>query len=211
MDKVKRISIIVMCILSQLAILVQMWKVNYFIGPSCLMKMVGGEKLGDHSVYLKSHIITAVVMGIQLLGMLVFLISFIRQNRKGRLKISYIILLLHSGIMAFIAMAFQRTWKIPERNLKLNITVYFLSMLIIIAVMVVFIMREQMGARYGFIFSPVLLLAMVGLLSTNGLFGFSGISRIKGIVTGVTAILPYLTIFVFEKLVLEPAMKKYRY
>ncbi|MCR5736255.1 MAG: hypothetical protein K6G64_01230 [Eubacterium sp.] len=211
MGKGKRILIIVMCILSELSILLQMWKVNYFTGTSCLMKMAAGEKLGTHSVYFKSHIVTAVVMSLEFLAMLIFFISFLRNNRKGRLKTSYIVLLLHTGIMAFTSMMFQRAYKVENSNLKLNITVYFLSMLILGAVLVVFIMREQMGAHYGFVFSPVLLLVMVGLFSTNGLFGMNGMSRVTGILTGGTVILPYLTIFTFEKIVLEPSMKKYRY
>lgn len=211
MSKGKRILIIVMCILSELSILTQMWKVNYFTGTSCLMKMAAGEKLGVHSIYFKAHIVTAVVMSLELIGMLIFFISFLRNNRKGRLKTSYIVLLLHTGIMALTSMMFQRAYKVNDSNLKLNITIYFLSMLILGAVLVVFIMREQMGAHYGFIFSPVLLLVMVGLFSTNGLFGLDGMSKTKGILAGILVIIPYLTIFVFEKIVLEPAMKKYRY
>lgn len=210
MSKGKRIVILIMCILSELSILMQMWKVEYFTGTASIMKMVAGNRLGEHDVYFKAHVITAIVMAIEFAGMLVFTISFIRSNRKGRLKTSYIILLVHTALMAFESMMFQRAWKLDE-HLKLNVTIYFLAMLILGAVFVIFILREHTDSHYGFIFSPILLLVMVGLFFTNGLFGFSGISRLKGIIAGLLVIFPYLTIFTFEKLVLEPAMKKYRY
>ncbi|MCR5703557.1 MAG: hypothetical protein K6G85_02950 [Eubacterium sp.] len=211
MGKIKRIGIIIMCILSELAILVQMWKVSYFTGTACLMKMIGWDKLNDPEIFRKAHILTAGLMGIEFVGMLVFTISFIRSNRKGRLKVAYGILLIHTALMAFVSMMFMRVWRFDNENGKLNIAIFFLSMLILGAVFVVFVLREQVGSRYGFIVSPVLLLVMVGLFSTNGLFGFSGISRTKGILAGLIVVLPYLTIFLFEKFVLEPAMKKYRY
>ena len=211
MGKFKRIGIMVMCVLSELAILAQMWKVSYFVGTSCLMKMIAWDKLGSRDVFFKAHVLTAIVMGIEFLGMLIFMISFIRTNRKGRLKISYIIMLIHTALMAFVSMMFMRVWKFDNDNGKLNIAIFFLSMLILGAVLVVFVLREQMGSRYGFIFSPVLLLVIVGLFSTNGLFGFSGVSRLQGMISGIIVILPYLTIFIFEKFVLEPAMKRYRY
>ena len=96
--------------------------------------------------------------------------------------------------------------------LHTNLIVYIVTAIIAIFTLILFILREKGGIRLVPKMSSLLLLVLLGQLITHGIVVGRGTIYVSktSILCGICSIIPYLTIFVFEKGILEPTVKKYR-
>lgn len=214
MERKREYFVLALSVLSIIGMVCQMLKPHWCTGTASIMYIVGGNQLDKNNMaYRAAHITAAVVVAIGILGMVLFAISVYRGNVKGRLSTSYAILLLHALIMALASIAIQRLWTFNNESAKLNITIFFLSTLILILLLAVYIIREHGGMRMIPNLSALMLLVTFGRFIGNGLVlgdFSSAILVFRWILYGTISALPYFTIFVFEKFVLEQSMKRYR-
>ena len=210
MEKKRIFIVLALSFLSVIGLALQALKPNWCTGTSYIMYITGGNQLESlRSAYQASRITAAIVVGICIIGMLIFALSVYRGNLKGRLKIAYVILLIHTVIMIIASIAVQSLWAFNNEDSKINVSVYFISMLTAGVTLAIFVLREHGGIRLIPNFSAVMLLVAFGQFVSNGLF-VDSISKAKGLLYGVISALPYFTIFVFEKFVLEDTVKRYR-
>ena len=177
----------------------QLYKPNYFFSSSIII--VG-----------TSFTVARVLILLAIAGMTVFSISVYRGNLKGRLHISYFIMIIYSVFMILFStapMQFKAT--LENDKIELNALVYLITTIFAIIVFTLFILREKGGISSIPKMSSLMLLVIVGQFVTNGVFVNSGsiISHPRELVYGVISVLPYLTIFLFEYFILEPTMSPY--
>lgn len=100
-----------------------------------------------------------------MLGMLIFAVAVFRGNIKGRLHVSYILMMLYSAIM-FIMAILPRQYQIGLANekIEMNTLIYFIAMILTVLVFTVFILREKGRIRVIPKFSSVMLLVIIRLL-----------------------------------------------
>lgn len=210
MSKKRELIVLILCMLSELGMCAQILKPNWCTGTSFIMFLVGGNQLSVNvDAYHVSHIITAVIVAIAMLGMILFAVSVARGNAKGRLELSYFIILIHHIILLVSAVAIQKVWVFSNKSdTKLNVTIFFVSELFMVVMMAMYVLREHGRIRLIPNISAVLLMVTFGQFIANGML-VDALSTKRAIIYGIIAALPTFTIFVFEKFILEPTMRRY--
>lgn len=209
MERKREYLVLAMAVVSIICLGLQMLKPEWCTGTSSIMYIIGGNQLNELAAYNVSRVVAAIITAISMLAMVLFTLSVYRGNIKGRLKTSYSLMLLHTVVMIIASMVMQKVLNFNKEDSKMSVGVYFITILILAAILIVYILRESGGMRLIPNLSSVMLLVVLGQLVSNGLF-IENLVKVRGVLYGVIAAFPYLTIFVFEKLVLEPTMKKYR-
>ena len=190
-----------LCFLSEISMLFQIYKPNYFFNLSLV---ITGTNY---------WIAARAILLINMAGLALFALSVWRGNVKGRLHQSYFIMLLYSVIMflaAVVPKQFRNT--INNDSLELNALVYLLTTIMTVIVFALFILREKGAIRHISKMSTLMLFVIIGQIVTNGLFvnGSVIISHPIYFVLGIMSAMPYISVFVFEYFILEPTMKYYR-
>ena len=190
-----------LCFLSEISMLFQIYKPNYFFNLSLV---ITGTNY---------WIAARAILLINMAGLALFALSVWRGNVKGRLHQSYFIMLSYSVIMflaAVVPKQFRNT--INNDSLELNALVYLLTTIMTVIVFALFILREKGAIRHISKMSTLMLFVIIGQIVTNGLFvnGSVIISHPIYFVLGIMSAMPYISVFVFEYFILEPTMKYYR-
>lgn len=200
MSRVREFVVLFLCFLAEAGMVFQFIKPNYFFSSSMI---IAGT----------TFTIARAIILVNMLGMFIFAVAVYRGNIKGRLHISYFIMMLYTVAMLVFAIA-PRQYQVALENerLEMNSLLYLVTMLLLMFVFAVFILREKGAIRLMPKFSSVMLLVVIGQFVTNGLFINKGelISGPIYLLFGLIAAMPYIAIFVFEQFILEPTMIKYR-
>ena len=177
----------------------QLIKPNYFFSSSMVIAGNG-------------FMIARVLILVNMLGIIVFALSVLDGNIKGRLHMSYYIMLIYAVVM-IIASVVPRQLQVTMHNekLEMNALIYIITLVLTVFILALFIIREKGGMRTISKLSSLLLLVIIGQFVTNGLFINHGdiISGPVYLLFGVISAMPYIAVFAFENLVLEPTMLKY--
>ncbi len=201
MSRKREWIVMALCFLSEISMLFQIYKPNYFFNLSLV---ITGTNY---------WIAARAILLINMAGLALFALSVWRGNVKGRLHQSYFIMLLYSVIMflaAVVPKQFRNT--INNDSLELNALVYLLTTIMTVIVFALFILREKGAIRHISKMSTLMLFVIIGQIVTNGLFvnGSVIISHPIYFVLGIMSAMPYISVFVFEYFILEPTMKYYR-
>lgn len=202
MKRTREMVVLILCAISELGLFYQFYRPVYFIETDIIEKGT------------ISWTIPRAIVVIAMFAMLLFTISLIRGNINGLLHVSYAVFVLYYAIILVMLFA-QR----PEFNdtldneyLRLNLIVYIVTAIITILTFLLFILREKGVIRLVPNMSSLLLLAILGQFVAHGFVTGGGniyVSKLS-LFWGVCSVVPYFTIFIFEKMVLEPTVKRYR-
>lgn len=202
MKRTREIIVLILCALSELGLFFQFYRPVYFLETDIIEKGT------------VSWTIPRAIVLIAMVAMFLFAVSIIWGNLNGLLHISYAVYLLYFVIVLVVLFAQRRQVKTTLSNdyLHTNLIVYIVTAVIAIFTLLLFILREKGGIRLIPKMSSLLLLVMLGQFVTHGFIVGGGsiyISKLS-ILCGICSIIPYFTIYVFEKSILEPTIREYR-
>lgn len=202
MSKTKEIMIVVLCVLSELGLFYQFYRPIYFLETDIIEKGT------------VSWTIPRAIVLIAMAAMFLFTISFISKNVKRLLAISYAVLLLYFVVVLLIIFSQEKQFNqtLSNKYLDTNLVVYIVTSIVAIVTLLLFILREMGGIRVIPKMSSLLLLVMFGQFVTHGLVMGGGniyISK-NSLLCSVCSVMPYFTIYIFEKSILEPSITRRR-
>ena len=197
-----------MSVISLLCIVAQIIKPGSFTGASCIMYLIGGNRLDIPEVMGAAKTISGIVTAIFGVGFLFFSLAVFRGNIKGRLEVAYFIMTLYSVLIAIIVVVARNLTIFNTDGFENSLTTFFVSVLLSLILMAVFSLREHGSVGFVPYLSSALLLVVIGQLVSNGLF-VENVTNIKGVICGGMAAFPFFTIFVFEKFVVESSIRKH--
>lgn len=203
MKRGRELLVIILCVLSELALAFQLKQPYHFANSSIVIA-------GTNDI---NWIIARVLVAVAMIGIFVFALSVWAGNVKGKLHISYFILLLHSAAMvALPSLSGKLTAFMQSEKIKLNTGLFIVTMLLCVLVLALFILREKGAMRVMPKLSTVMLLVIIGQFATNGIFASSVIVEPTPymLAYGALSTLPYISIFVFEYFIVEPTMSRFR-
>lgn len=195
----KELIILLLSIVSEIGMAYEFVKPNYFFCSSMVIVGMG-------------FMVARLIVLIKMAGMAVFAIAVHRGNMKGRLHISYIILLVYSFVMvAASILPRQYMSAVHNEKIEMNALIYLITMILAIIVFTIFIFREKGAIRIVPRISSIMLMVVIGQFVTNGVFINNGsiVSGVHYLLFGLASAFPYFTIFLFEYFILEPTMLKY--
>lgn len=196
----KEIVILFLCILSEIGMAYQLLKPNYFFCSSMIIA-------GTGFMLARAFII------VQMAGMALFGLSVYRGNIKGRLHVSYFIMLCYAALMIIATIVPDKYMSaVNNKAIEMNALVYLITMILAIIIFALFILREKGGIRTVPKLSSIMLLVIIGQFITNGVFINDGgiASGPIYLIFGIMSAMPYITVFLFERFILEPTMLQYR-
>lgn len=158
--------------------LIQMKEPLWNTGAKCFMYVVGGDPIFKkglvkdavevaHTIKI-AHAVSSAILMIPLIAMIIFIVAIIRGNIRKTLKITYLLFAVFSGLEAAAAM-FTQTAGLFQRSSRLNVTIFFITTLVMMVVMVLFLLRESGRIRYMPSVSAILLFVIAGMIVSNGL------------------------------------------
>ncbi len=202
MRRTRELIVLLLCLLSELCLFYQFYRPVYFLETDIIEK-------GTVSWTIPRFIVL-----IAMAAMFLFTISLIKGNLNGLLHISYAVFILYYVVILVMMFAQKQEFNetLNSEYFHTNLIVYIATAIIAILTFGLFILREKGGIRMVLKMSSLLLLVILGQLATHG-FIVGGVSiYVSGlsILCGLCSVIPYLTIFVFEKGILEPTVKRYR-
>lgn len=221
MNGKKRISIgeiltIIFSILSVGGIIIQMKEPLWNTGSKCFMYVVGGDPIYKREAAEKamnvaytikvSHAVSSAILLIPLVAMIIFIIAILRGNIRKSLKITYLLFAIFSGLEAAAAM-FTQTAGLFQRRSRLNVTIFFITTLVMMVVMILFLLREAGRIRYMPSVSAILLFVIAGMIVSNGLI-VSKEQMLRGLLYGLVSAMPAIAFYIYEIAVLRPRMRK---
>ena len=180
-------------------------------GTIYIMKITGGNQLEkvDRVRHL-AHITVGVICLLACIGLLLMAIDLIGGKSKGLLKFAYLFMAVYNLIQVAVCIyIFASTDFIQSSTQKANLLVYFISQVILLIVMCLYILRELGLMRFLDKLSAVLILAIIGQIVSNGLL-LRGSDIKYSLLYGLITALPTLAIFVFEAFVLEASIRRNR-
>lgn len=202
MRRTREVVVFLLCLLSELGLFFQFYRPVYFLETDIIEKGT------------VSWTIPRAIVLIAMVAMFLFALSLIKGNFNGLLHISYAVLLLYFVVVLVMMFAQKKVFYEAMNNdyLHTNLIVYIVTAVIAIITLILFILREKGGIRLVPKMSSLLLLVLLGQLVTHGIVVGGGTIYISktSILCGVCSVIPYLTIFIFEKSILEPTVKRYR-
>lgn len=202
MRRTREIIVLILFALSELGLFFQFYRPIYFLETDIIEKGT------------VSWTIPRAIVLIAMVAMFLFAVSLIRGNRNGLLHISYAVLLLYFIVVLVVLLAQREQFKETLNNqyLHTNLIVYIVTSIIAILTLLLFILREKGGIQLIPKMSSLLLLVLLGQFVTHGFVVGGGsiyISKIS-LFCGLCSVIPYFTIYIFEKTILEPTVKDYR-
>lgn len=203
MKRGREIIVLILCALSELGLAFQLKQPQHFASSSIIIA-------GTNDV---AWIIARILVLLSMIGVAIFALSVWRGNIKGRLHISYAVMLIQAAIMFVLPMLSGRINSfMHSEKVKLNTGLYIITMILAVLVFALFILREKGAMRVMPKLSTLMLLVVVGQFVTNGVFAKSVVAEPTPymLAYGLISALPYIAIFIFEYFVVEPTMSKYR-
>lgn len=203
MKRGREIIVLILCVLSELGLAFQLKQPQHFASSAIIIA-------GTNDT---AWIIARTLVALSMIGIAVFALSVWRGNVKGKLHISYFIMLIQAAIMFILPMLSGKiTSLMQSEKVKLNTGIYILTMIMAVLVLTLFILREKGAMRVMPKLSTLMLLVVIGQFVTNGIFAKSVIAEptLYMLAYGAMSTLPYVSIFVFEYFVVEPTMSRYR-
>lgn len=202
MRRTREMVVFLLCLLSELCLFYQFYRPVYFLETDIIEKGT------------VSWTIPRVIVLIAMAAMFLFTVSLVKGNLNGLLHISYAVFILYYVVI--LVMMFVQKQEFNEtlnsEYFHTNLIVYIGTAIISILTFGLFILREKGGIRMVPKMSSLLLLVILGQMATHGFVtgGFSVYVSGMSIFWGICSAIPYLTIFVFEKGILEPTIRGYR-
>ena len=198
MSKPKEMMMVVLCMLSELGLFYQFYRPIYFLETDIIEKG------------MVSWTIPRVIILIAMAAMFLFTISFIKGNANGLLALSYAIFLLYFVLVLLIIFSQKKQFHqtLSNEYLDTNLIVYLVTAIVAIVTLILLILRELGGIRVIPNMSSLLLLVILGQFVTHGLAMGEGnifISK-NSLFCGICSVIPYCTIYIFEKRILEPVL-----
>lgn len=204
MNRKREIVVLVLCLIAEIGLAFQLKEPYHFTSTSLVI-----EGVKDNNWW----IITRSLVAMNMIGLALFAISVWKGNRKGKLHISYFVMLIQAAAMFLLPTATGYVSIIMDSELlKFNVGIHMLTLILIVLILALFILREKGAIRVMPKLSSVMLLAVLGEFIVNGIFSSSVVTEptLNMVIYGIISALPYLTIFVFEFFILEPTMRRYR-
>ena len=195
MKKQKEIIVFVLCLLSELGLFYQFYRPIYFIETDIIEKGT------------VSWTVPRAICLVSMLAIFLFALSVLIGNVKGILNISYAILMLYFAIVLMVMLSQKEALNeaLNGKYIKMNIVVYVITAIVAILSLLLFILRRTgiVGLVPGM--SSLMLLVVVGQFVTHGLFMGDGkvLLGYRTILCAFSSALPYFTIFIFERMVIE--------
>lgn len=199
MKKQREVIVFILCLLSELALFYQFYRPVYFIETDIIEKGT------------ISWTVPRVICLVAMFGILLFAISVLIGNVKGILNISYAVLILYFAIILLVMLEQKEPLNeaLNGKYIKMNIIAYVITAIVAIITLLLFILRR--AGVFGLIpgMSSLMLLVVVGQLVTHGLFMGDGkvMMGYRTLLCGISSILPYFTIFIFERGIVEAEFK----
>ena len=180
-------------------------------GTSYIMWLAGGSKLETvPRVRQLAHLSAGVICLLACIGLLLLAIDLFGGKSKGLLKFAYLFMAVYSLLqIAVCIMLWTTTGRINTIERRTNLIVFLVAHCIMVAVLLLYILRELGLMRFIDKLSAVLLLVVIGQVVTNGLLmphSNVGWSLLYGLITA----LPTIAIFVFEAFILEASIRRNR-
>lgn len=202
MKRTREIVVFILCAMSELGLFYQFYRPIYFIETDIIEKGT------------ISWTIPRAIVIVAMIAMLLFTISLIRGNAKGFLHVSYVVFVLYFVIILIVLFAQRPEFSevLNSEYFRTNLIVYVVTAIISILTLLLFILREMGGIRLIPNMASLLLLVILGQFVSHGFVTGGGniyVSKMS-LFWGACSVLPYLTIFIFEKFILEPTVKRYR-
>lgn len=216
---VKKIIAIILCGISELAIGFQLRHPRMCMGTFGLWKSV--HKITG--VPLVSWITVLIVMLFAIAGIALIALSVWTDNKYGTLKIAYILYLINTVLLligTILSYALNEVNK-KTKGIEISVIVLAIALLIFAFVMIAFIQRERKGEMISYTIHLALIVVIMGMFVTSGMFGYEKLSmgkvtevvpqsstwlttKIQGAIRGFIVLFPYLTIFVIENFTISP-------
>jgi len=211
MSRVRAMFVYFFVLLGEAALIFMAKEPTTCTGTIYIMKITGGDQLDKvEKVRQLSHITVGVICLLACIGLLLMAIDLIGGKSKGLLKFAYLFMAVYNLIQVVACIyIFASTDLIRSSTQKANCLVYFISQVILLIVMCLYILRELGLMRFLDKLSTVLLLAIVGQIVSNGLL-LRGSNIKESLIYGCITALPTLAIFVFEAFVLEASIRRNR-
>lgn len=203
MKRGREIIVLILCVLSEIALAFQLKQPQHFASSAIIIAGTNDTE----------WFIARILVLLSMIGMAVFALSVWRGNAKGKLHISYFIMLIQAAIMFVLPILSGRLNAFMQsEKVKLNTGLYIITMILAVLVLALFILREKGAMRVMPKLSTLMLLVIIGQFATNGIFAKTVVAEptIYMLTYGAISTLPYLSIFVFEYFVVEPTMRKFR-
>ena len=202
MRRTREMVVFLLCLLSELCLFYQFYRPVYFLETDIIEKGT------------VSWTIPRVIVLIAMAAMFLFTVSLVKGNLNGLLHISYAVFILYYVVILVMMFAQKQEFNetLNSEYFHTNLIVYIGTAIISILTFGLFILREKGGIRMFPKMSSLLLLVILGQMATHGFVtsGFSVYVSGMSIFWGICSAIPYLTIFVFEKGILEPTIRGYR-
>ncbi len=202
MRRTREMVVFLLCLLSELCLFYQFYRPVYFLETDIIEKGT------------VSWTIPRVIVLIAMAAMFLFTVSLVKGNLNGLLHISYAVFILYYVVILVMMFAQKQEFNetLNSEYFHTNLIVYIGTAIISILTFGLFILREKGGIRMVPKMSSLLLLVILGQMATHGFVtsGFSVYVSGMSIFWGICSAIPYLTIFVFEKGILEPTIRGYR-
>lgn len=199
---VKKIIAIALCVLAELSIGFQLRHPRVCMGTFSIWKAI--HKITGAP--MASWIVVLVVMLFAIAGIALLGFSVWTDNKKGTLKYAYISLLINAALLLIGTIASYGLYRISEKTKGIEISVIVLAVasLIYAVVLFAFIQRETKGEMISYTIHLALLVVIMGVFVSSGMFGYAGLTKVQGAVRGLIVMIPYLTVFVIENFMLSP-------
>lgn len=202
MRRTREMVVFLLCLLSELCLFYQFYRPVYFLETDIIEKGT------------VSWTIPRVIVLIAMAAMFLFTVSLVKGNLNGLLHISYAVFILYYVVILVMMFAQKQEFNetLNSEYFHTNLIVYIGTAIISILTFGLFILREKGGIRMVPKMSSLLLLVILGQMATHGFVtsGFGVYVSGMSIFWGICSAIPYLTIFVFEKGILEPTIRGYR-
>lgn len=214
MSRAREVIVLILCALGVGGLGFQAKEPTLCTGTSYIMWIVGGNQL-NHNADTRhvAHIIVGVVCVIAIAALILLAVDLFGGKSKGLLKVSYFLFLIYHIIMiASCVVVFRVTDLGNKASDKLNISIFFVSELIMVIMLAVYLLRELGTIRVIPNLSAVLLVVVAGQLLANGVLidAHSPVAVAKGLFYGLCASMPIIAMFVFEKFILEASIRRRR-
>lgn len=200
MRKGRELFVLFFCILAELGLFFQVYRPIHFVETFIIEKG------------MVSWTIPRIICMIPMIAIGIFAMAVIKGNANGMLHISYAVMTLYLMIMLGMMFAqrgvFIETFEIVE----MNIIVYIVGAVLGILTLLLFIFREKGAIRFIPNMSSLLLLVILAQFISHFFAladGKAYMSRLS-FVCSVCAAMPYVAIYLFEKIMVEPTIKQYR-
>lgn len=203
MKRGREVIVLILCALSLLGLAFQLKQPQHFASSAIIIAGTNDS----------AWIIARVLVLMSIIGVVIFALSVIRGNIKGKLHVSYFIMLIQAAIMFALPLLSGRLSDFMQsEKIKLNTGIYIITMIMAVLVFALFILREKGAMRVMPKLSTLMLLVVIGQFVTNGIFAKIVVAEPTPymLAYGFISALPYIAIFVFEYFVVEPTMSRFR-